>query len=189
MRALVAAGIYVEIGMIMLQPDTTIESVRANIAFLRRLPYFNLYNLDQALWPLHVGGGRFNMDEGLLDPSPERIFRTYTFRDDRVRQFAAVCAEMNGGLGHQFYRVRKRAWDNLAGVRGALAGFCEVQRSMFEPYLAAVDGAIALIDRGARDEQLADYVAGTTEQLRPGLVRIADAFSSEVTRAGGRPEA
>ena len=188
MRALVDMEVYVEIGMIMLQPDSSLEDVRANVAFLRRLPYFNVYNLDQALWPFHLGRGRFNIDETRLDPSPARIFRTYAFRDDRVRQDATVCAEMGRGLGDLFYLVRKRTWENLARVPGILARFCGVQRSLLEPYLAAIEEAVVLIDSGARDEQLAEHAAGSVERLRPAFARLSEDFCTDVARSGGRIE-
>jgi len=183
-HALFEAEIYVELGMIVLQPSSTLDDIRTNLAFLRRLPYFNLYNLDQTLWPLHVGDGGFNMDERLLDPSPERIFRTYRFRDERVSRYSRFAAELCAGLGDLFYRVRKLAWDNLSAVPGMLGRFRDAQQSLLAPYLIEIENGLSLIEAEATEQRIVDAARESVARLRPELVRIADRYTADV---GGTP--
>jgi len=158
LNKLVEAGIYVEIGFIMLHPTTTFQEIRENISYLKKLPYFHFYCLDRELWAFHQTSRTFNMDKSYLLPSGGRIYRTYQFRDPRIRLYQRMCSNLTQGLGGFFGHLRELMWNNIGKKKDILAAYINTNNALLKPYVETVELGIEKIERGGNVGEIDRFI-------------------------------
>jgi len=185
LNRLVDAGIYMDIGFIMLSPQTTISEIRRNVAFLRQLPYFNAYNIEQQMWVFHMGPEMFNMDPRFLLPAKRRIYRRYAFQDPKILDYLAMCQHLGRGLGIYLGQVRHTAWYKWGAQPGIAPLYRPTMEELLGVYLKIVEAGLDKIERGVSRRALIQFIHRSVISYQSDFARKAKKFREFVRALPG----
>jgi hypothetical protein len=180
LQELMAAGVYVSVGFIMLTPETTLSDIRSNIRFLRSLPVFGYYCLDKTLWPLHRTPRSFTVDASHLAPAGGRIYRSLVFQDPRVADYRRACGLLAATLGSFFDAGRERLWKSMGRSSGPIRLHAAWERDLVERYTDLAVQVLDRIEEGLRDEALADTVLGLAAEHEGIFAEALERFAIDI---------
>jgi len=130
------SGVRLNLGFIMFEPDTTLEELEANYAFLEEMELLDHHELtanllyhNQIVLFGSIAWRRFSREKRLLLDARLPFEARYRFRDERA---GVVCAAM-GRLSAEYFRGMDRVRGrNSASGRGEDCGIVE-QGELFSP--------------------------------------------------------
>lgn len=175
-KHLASAGIYIDTGFIMLTPMTTLDEIRQNLAFLRKLPYFTPRAVNSLLWPIHEANTTATFNNELLLKDSKRIALSFKFANPAVECYHMLTKCMRQEFNEFYLQMYWHMWDRMSEDPFVIHRFRAAMRDILDVILEIAGKILDGIERNLSFLKLENMMWKLIDKKRPYVAGLAANF-------------